>query len=56
MATHSCILAEKIPWTEEPVRYKLWDHKEPDMTEQLSIHIHTHTQTHTHIDTHIHFI
>ena len=26
MATHSSILAWKIPWTEEPV-YGLWDHK-----------------------------
>ena len=32
MATHSSILAWRIPWTEES-----WDHKELDMTEQLSI-------------------
>ena len=31
MATHSNILAWKIPWTEEPSR--LWGHKESDMTE-----------------------
>ena len=28
MATHSSILAWKIPWTEEPVGYSLWDCKE----------------------------
>ena len=38
MATHSSILAWKIPWTEEPVDYSPWDLKESDMTEQLSIH------------------
>ena len=27
MATHSCIFAWKIPWTEEPGRYSLWGHK-----------------------------
>ena len=26
MATHSSILAWRIPWTEEPVGYGLWDH------------------------------
>ena len=38
MATHSSILAWKIPWTEKPVDYSPWDLKESDMTEQLSIH------------------
>ena len=34
MATHSSILAWKIPWTEEPGRlYGPWGHKESDMTE-----------------------
>ena len=28
MATHSFILAWKIPWTEEPGRYSPWGHKE----------------------------
>jgi len=37
MATHSNILARKIPWTEEPGGYSPWGHKESDMTEQLSI-------------------
>ena len=36
MATHSSILALKIPWNEEPVgRYSPWGHKESDTTEQL---------------------
>ena len=30
IATHSIILACRIPWTEEP---SPWDHKESDMTE-----------------------
>ena len=44
MATHSRILAWKIPWTEEPSRLqpngvaKSWT--------QLSAHTHTHTHTH----------
>ena len=39
MATHSNILAWKIPWTEEPggprvlQSYSPWGHKESDMTE-----------------------
>ena len=34
MATHSSILAWKIPWTEELGRlYSPWDNKESDMTE-----------------------
>ena len=33
MATHSNILARKIPWTEEPGGlYSPWDHKESDTT------------------------
>ena len=36
MATHSSILAWKIPWTEEPGGYSPWDHKESDKTEQLN--------------------
>ena len=36
MATHSSILAWKIPWTEEPGRYSPWGQKESDMIEQLS--------------------
>ena len=37
MATHSSILAWKIPWTEEP-GYSPLCHKELDMTEWLSRH------------------
>ena len=39
MATHSSILAWKIPWTEEPVGSSPWRHK--DTTEHLT---HTHTR------------
>ena len=40
MATHSSILAWKIPWTQEPGGlYSPWGHKESDTTERL----HTHT-------------
>ena len=35
MATHSSILAWKIPWTEGHVGYSPWDRKESDMTEGL---------------------
>ena len=38
MATHSSILAWKIPWTEEPGRLQYMGHKESDMTEQLHFH------------------
>ena len=31
-ATHSSILARRIPWTEEPAGYRLWGHKELDTT------------------------
>ena len=38
MATHSCILAWRIPWTEEPHElYSPWDCKESDMTERLTL-------------------
>ena len=36
MATHSSILAWKIPWTEEPVGYIPWGHEESDMTRRMS--------------------
>ena len=38
MATHSSILAGRIPWTEEPVGYSPWGHKESDTTEKLALH------------------
>ena len=33
MATHSSILAWRIPWTEEPEGYSPWGRKESDTTE-----------------------
>ena len=36
MATHSSILAWRIPWTQEPGRLQSMGHKEPDMTERIS--------------------
>ena len=35
MATHSSILAWKIPWMEEPGRLQSWGCKELDTTERL---------------------
>ena len=35
MATHSSILAWRIPWTVYP-----WGHKESDTTEQISLSLH----------------
>ena len=40
MATHSSILAWRIPWTEELVGYTPWGRKEPDMTVQLNTQAH----------------
>ena len=37
MATHSIILAWRIPWTEEPGGWSPWGHKESDMTEWLTL-------------------
>ena len=37
MATHSGILAWRIPWTEEPSRYSPWGHKKSDTTERLTL-------------------
>ena len=37
MATHSSILARRIPWTEKPGRPQSMGHKELDTTEQLSL-------------------
>ena len=36
MATHSSIVAWRIPWTEKLLGYSLWGHKQSDMTEQLN--------------------
>jgi len=38
MATHSSILAWRIPWTESLVGYSPWSHKESYTTECLSHH------------------
>ena len=38
MATHSGILAWRIPWTEEPNRLQSMGLQESDMTEQPSTH------------------
>ena len=35
MATHSSILAWRIPWTEEPAGYSPWGHKKSDTAEWL---------------------
>ena len=47
MATHSSVLAWKIPWTEEPGRLQ-------SMRLQRVGHDWGHTQTHTHAHTHTH--
>ena len=39
MATHSSILAWKIPWTKEPDRYSPWGHRESDTTELLHLNL-----------------
>ena len=36
MATHSSILAWRIPWTEDLAGYSLWGCKELDTTERLT--------------------
>ena len=35
MTTRSSILIWEIPWTEEPMGYSPWGHRELDVTEQL---------------------
>ena len=49
MATHSTILAWKIPWTEEPGRGSPWGRKESDTTERL--HFQLSLQSNSHIQT-----
>ena len=39
MATHSSILAWKIPWTRKLTGYNLWCHKELDTTEQRHMYV-----------------
>ena len=38
MATHASIPAWRIPWTEKPGGLQVWDHKEQDMTERLTLY------------------
>ena len=45
MATHSSILAWRIPWTEEPSGYSPQDCKESDTTERLHFHLCTWTES-----------
>ena len=40
MATHSSILAWRIPWREEPGRLHPWCCNELDMAEQLTLSLH----------------
>ena len=40
MATHSSILAWRIPWTEELGGLQSMGHKESDTTERLHFHFH----------------
>ena len=42
MATHSSILAWRIPWTEEPGELHSMDHNELDATERVCGDTHTH--------------
>ena len=44
MATHSSILAWKIPWTEKPGGISSMGSQESDMIELTYTHTHTHTQ------------
>ena len=39
MATHSSILAWRIPWIEELVSYSPWGRKESDMIERLTLSV-----------------
>ena len=47
-ATHSSILAWRIPWTEEPGGLRSVGFKESDMKERLTLSLYTHTNTHIH--------
>ena len=46
MATHSSLLAWRIPWTEEPGElyiYSPWDRKRSCMTERLTLSLFSYT-------------
>ena len=54
MATHSSILAWRIPWTKEPGGlYSPWGHKKSDRTEQLTLSLLICTCVCVYIHTHI---
>ena len=40
MATHSSVLAWRIPWGEKPGGLQPWGGKESDATEQLTLPLH----------------
>ena len=44
VATHSSILAWRIPWTEDIVGHSPWGCKESDMTEQVKLSLFIHYQ------------
>ena len=45
MATHSSILAWRIPWMEEPGRLQSTGCKELDTTERLHFHFHSNKES-----------
>ena len=47
MATHSSILAWRIPWTEEPGTLQSVGSESKSQTGPSDSHTHTHTHTHT---------
>ena len=49
MATHSSILAWRIPMNRGALGVIVHGNAESDITEQLSPHTHTYTHTHTHM-------
>ena len=49
-ATHSGILAWRIPWTESPAGYSPWGRKEQDATEWLHFHFPFFTAMHLHLE------
>ena len=56
MATHSSILAWRIPWTEEPGRLWSIGSQRVGQLKHLSTHTHTHTHTHTQSNNLLHFM
>ena len=49
MATHSSLLAWRIPWTEEPGGYSSWGCKEWDLTEHRSTRVWFHLEVGSHV-------